>query len=62
MAKRPGREVRGIVVSTFNDVRLHLKALQKGAFDFITPPIDIADVEYVVRNSSQMATVIPLAA
>jgi DNA-binding NtrC family response regulator len=41
-----------IVVSTCLDVSFCLDVLERGAFDFIVPPIDQDDVAYVVRNAS----------
>jgi DNA-binding NtrC family response regulator len=39
-----------IVVSTCLDARFCLDVLQEGAFDFIVPPFECEDVDYLVRN------------
>ncbi len=50
LGKRAGVPV--IVVSTCLDARFCLDALERGAFDFIVPPIQQDDVAYVIRNAS----------
>jgi DNA-binding NtrC family response regulator len=40
-----------IVVSEVVDIALYLEAIQCGAFDFIVPPMSLADLTYVVRSA-----------
>src|SRR5438876_12380076 len=41
--------VRVIVVARVSDVRFYLEVMQRGAFDFLTPPFAPADVGHVIR-------------
>jgi DNA-binding NtrC family response regulator len=43
--------VNVIVVSRIADVRLYLEVLEKGAFDFITPPFQAAELNHVLRTA-----------
>ena len=40
-----------IVVSDVVDMPLYLESVQRGAFDFIVPPMSIPDFNYVVRSA-----------
>jgi len=40
-----------IVVSEVVDIALYLEAVQRGAFDFIVPPMPMPDFTYVVRSA-----------
>ena len=40
-----------IVVSDVVDVALYLESVQRGAFDFIVPPMSMPDFTYVVRSA-----------
>ena len=40
-----------IVVSEVVDIPLYLEAVQRGAFDFIVPPMPMPDFTYVVRSA-----------
>lgn len=40
-----------IVVSRMVDVGLYLDALEKGAFDFLTPPFLTSDIAHIVRSA-----------
>ena len=40
-----------IVVSDVVDMSLYLESVQRGAFDFIVPPMSIPDFTYVVRTA-----------
>jgi DNA-binding NtrC family response regulator len=42
-----------IVVSRQLDVNLYIGAMERGAFDFITPPFEAPDVAHVVRCAAQ---------
>ena len=41
--------VNVIVVSRLVDIPLYVRAIEQGAFDFITPPFESADLAYVIR-------------
>src|SRR4029077_19042192 len=41
-----------IVVSRLNDVRLYLDVLEKGAHDFIAPPITAGDLAYIITTAT----------
>jgi DNA-binding NtrC family response regulator len=43
--------VNVIVVSEVVDIALYLEAIQRGAFDFIVPPMPLPDFAYVVRSA-----------
>jgi DNA-binding NtrC family response regulator len=43
--------VNVIVVSEVVDIALYLEAIQRGAFDFIVPPMSLPDFTYVVRSA-----------
>ena len=40
-----------IVVSDVVDMALYLESVQRGAFDFIVPPMSMPDFTYVVRSA-----------
>jgi FixJ family two-component response regulator len=40
-----------IVVSEVVDIAFYLEAIQRGAFDFIVPPMPLPDFSYVVRSA-----------
>lgn len=42
-----------IVVSRLFDVNLYIEAMERGAFDFVTPPFEAPDVAHVVRGATQ---------
>jgi DNA-binding NtrC family response regulator len=41
--------VNVIVVSEVVDIAFYLEAIQRGAFDFLVPPMSLADFNHVVR-------------
>jgi DNA-binding NtrC family response regulator len=43
--------VNVIVVSEMVDIALYLEAIQRGAFDFVVPPMSLPDFTYVVRSA-----------
>jgi two-component system response regulator PilR (NtrC family) len=49
-AKAPA-PVNVIVVSEVVDIAFYLEAIQRGAFDFIVPPMSLQDFTYVVRSA-----------
>jgi two-component system response regulator PilR (NtrC family) len=40
-----------IVVSEVVDIALYLEAIQRGAFDFIVPPMSLTDFTHVLRSA-----------
>lgn len=40
-----------IVVSRMVDVGFYLEVLEKGAFDFVTPPFRTSDIAHIVRSA-----------
>jgi DNA-binding NtrC family response regulator len=49
IARKAAEPVNVIVVSPAVDVPLYIEALQSGAFDFIAPPFEQAELAHVVR-------------
>lgn len=45
------RTVRAIVVSAYGDLKNIRTAMNRGAFDFVTKPIDFTDLETTIRKS-----------
>jgi DNA-binding NtrC family response regulator len=43
--------VNVIVVSDVVDIAFYLEAIQRGAFDFIVPPIPLPDFNHIVRSA-----------
>jgi DNA-binding NtrC family response regulator len=43
--------VNVIVVSDVVDIALYLESIQRGAFDFVVPPLPLTDLTYVVRSA-----------
>jgi adenylate cyclase len=44
-------EVRAIIVSAYGDMENLRTAMNRGAFDFVTKPVDFADLEITVRKT-----------
>jgi DNA-binding NtrC family response regulator len=42
-----------VVISRQLDMNLYIEAMERGAFDFITPPFEAPDVAHVVRCAAQ---------
>jgi DNA-binding NtrC family response regulator len=51
LAQQSKRFLPVIVVSRTVDVGLYLDALEKGAFDFVTPPFLASDLAHIVRSA-----------
>ena len=51
MAARAPAPVNVIVVSEVVDIALYLEVIQRGAFDFIVPPMSSADFAHVVGSA-----------
>jgi two-component system response regulator PilR (NtrC family) len=49
LAKGAAEPVNVIVVSRQVDIPLYIRAIEQGAFDYITPPFEPADLAYVIR-------------
>jgi sigma-B regulation protein RsbU (phosphoserine phosphatase) len=45
------RTVRAVVVSAYGDLKNIRTAMNRGAFDFVTKPIDFTDLETTIRKS-----------
>jgi adenylate cyclase len=45
------REVRTIIVSAYGDMQNLRTAMNRGAFDFVTKPVDLNDLEITVRKT-----------
>lgn len=43
--------VNVILVSEVVDIALYLEAIQRGAFDFLVPPMSLPDLTHVVRSA-----------
>lgn len=55
LAARCRTPVNVIVVSRQVDVKFYVEAIERGAFDFMTPPFEISDATHVIRNAAQNA-------
>ena len=51
------REVKGInpeiavvIMTAYGNVEMAVRAMKEGAFDYITKPIDLDELEMIVRN------------
>jgi len=51
LAQKAPVPVNVIVVSRLVDIRLYIEALEKGAFDFITPPFEAFELSHVLRTA-----------
>jgi len=49
VAERAARAVNVVVVAPVVDTRFYVETIQAGAFDFIVPPLNAADLAHVVR-------------
>ena len=50
-AENAVQPVNVIVVARVVDTRFYVKVIETGAFDFLTPPFEAADLAYVVRSA-----------
>ena len=55
LAAKASAPVNVIVVARFADVRFYLQAIERGAFDFIVPPLSDPELLHVVRNAADNA-------
>ena len=49
--REQGNEVRTIIVSAYGDMTNLRTAMNRGAFDFVTKPVDLNDLEITVRKT-----------
>lgn len=52
--KEANPDLKTIVVSAYSDMRTFRRAMNKGTFDFLTKPVDFADLEDVMRRSLEL--------
>jgi DNA-binding NtrC family response regulator len=55
LATKASAAVNVIVVAPFADVRFYIQAIERGAFDFIVPPLSDAELLHVVRTAAENA-------
>ena len=55
LAEKCALPINVIVVSPQLDMNLYIEAMERGAFDFLTPPLEAPDVTHVVRCAAQNA-------
>lgn len=56
LAEKAAQPVNVIVVARVVDTRFYVRAIETGAFDFIAPPFNAADLDYVVRSALSNVT------
>lgn len=57
LAENVGSPVNVIVVGTNKDVKFYLKALERGAVDFVLPPFEREALDFVVRSAAENSRV-----
>lgn len=55
LAEKCPLPINVVVVSPQLDMNLYIEAMERGAFDFLTPPLEGLDVTHVVRCAAQNA-------
>lgn len=50
-AREKGSKIPAIIMTSFNDVRTAVKAIQAGAFDYITKPVNPEELLMLMRNA-----------
>ena len=55
LAAKASAPVNVIVVAPFADVGFYLQAIERGAFDFIVPPLSDPELQHVVRIAAENA-------
>src|ERR1700744_1622171 len=50
-ARETGSNVPAIIMTSFNDVRTAVKAIQSGAFDYITKPVNPDELLMIINNA-----------
>jgi FixJ family two-component response regulator len=56
LAAKASAPVNVIVVAPFADVNFYVQAIERGAFDFIVPPLSDPELLHVVRIAAENAT------
>jgi DNA-binding NtrC family response regulator len=51
LARQASVPVNVIVVSKTGDVALYLESIDRGAFDFVTPPFEARDMVQIIRSA-----------
>ena len=54
-AEKSELPVNVIVVGSYKDTNLYISTLERGAFDFILPPFERRDLEFVVKGAGNDA-------
>jgi DNA-binding NtrC family response regulator len=55
LAGRCRLPVNVIVVSRQVDMKFYVEVIERGAFDFMTPPFEVSDATHVIRSAAQNA-------
>jgi len=53
VAGKAGAANNVIVVSRLVDVKLYVEAIERGAYDFITPPFEAWELRHIVRRATE---------
>ena len=53
LATRASAAVNVVVVAPFVDISLYLQVIERGAFDFIVPPLSAPELQHVVRTAAE---------
>jgi DNA-binding NtrC family response regulator len=51
VAKKSPATTHVIVVSAQADVNLYIQSIERGAFDFVVPPLSASEIEFVLRSA-----------
>jgi len=55
LASRAAAPVNVIVVAPFADVKFYVQTIERGAFDFVVPPLSQPELQHVVRIAAENA-------
>ena len=61
-AAERGAKIPAIIMTSFNDVRTAVKAMQAGAFDYITKPVNPDELMMIIGDALSQQTGIPIEA
>ena len=53
LAAKARKPVNVIVIAPYADIGLYLEALERGAFDFVVPPLSGAEFGHVIRTAAE---------
>ena len=59
MAQRNNPALKSVIISAYGDMENIRTAMNRGAFDFLTKPIDFGDLELTMRKTMQQLEVMP---